>query len=108
MNVMMALIINGPVYVVLILTTEQSVYHTFLKYNGPFKLFISGLPNYSLFEPHFLCHRKSFCYRRLQYLSSKFQMHILLNEMKELAEQKKVPHRDFYNIRKVNLKAVSY
>lgn len=53
-----------------------------------------------------LCHRKSFCYRRLQYLSSKFQMHILLNEMKELAAQKKVPHRDFYNIRKVNLRAV--
>lgn len=49
------------------------------------------------------CHRKSFCYRRLQYLSSKFQMHILLNEMKELAAQKKVPHRDFYNIRKVLL-----
>ncbi|XP_067360039.1 AMP deaminase 2 isoform X2 [Channa argus] len=58
MNVMMALIINGPV--------------------------------------------KSFCYRRLQYLSSKFQMHILLNELKELAAQKKVPHRDFYNIRKVD------
>ncbi|KAJ0068793.1 hypothetical protein NL108_010867, partial [Boleophthalmus pectinirostris] len=58
MNVMMALIINGPV--------------------------------------------KSFCYRRLQYLSSKFQMHILLNEMKEMAAQKKVPHRDFYNIRKVD------
>ncbi|KAM9759050.1 AMP deaminase 2 isoform 2-T2 [Menidia menidia] len=58
MNVMMSLIINGPV--------------------------------------------KSFCYRRLQYLSSKFQMHILLNEMKELAAQKRVPHRDFYNIRKVD------
>lgn len=28
-------------------------------------------------------------------------MHVLLNEMKELAAQKKVPHRDFYNIRKV-------
>lgn len=53
----------------------------------------------------FLSNRKSFCYRRLQYLSSKFQMHILLNEMKELAAQKKVPHRDFYNIRKVNLRA---
>uniref|UniRef100_A0A8C9KQX6 AMP deaminase n=1 Tax=Serinus canaria TaxID=9135 RepID=A0A8C9KQX6_SERCA len=45
---------------------------------------------------------KSFCYRRLQYLSNKFQMHVLLNEMKELAAQKKVPHRDFYNIRKVD------
>uniref|UniRef100_H3A0A9 AMP deaminase n=1 Tax=Latimeria chalumnae TaxID=7897 RepID=H3A0A9_LATCH len=58
MNVLMALIINGPI--------------------------------------------KSFCYRRLQFLSSKFQMHVLLNEMKELAAQKKVPHRDFYNIRKVD------
>uniref|UniRef100_UPI00358DE4A0 AMP deaminase 2 n=1 Tax=Myxine glutinosa TaxID=7769 RepID=UPI00358DE4A0 len=45
---------------------------------------------------------KSFCYRRLQFLSSKFQMHVLLNEMKELAAQKQVPHRDFYNIRKVD------
>lgn len=34
-------------------------------------------------------------------------MHILLNEMKELAAQKKVPHRDFYNIRKVNWRAFS-
>uniref|UniRef100_A0A671MDG6 AMP deaminase n=1 Tax=Sinocyclocheilus anshuiensis TaxID=1608454 RepID=A0A671MDG6_9TELE len=50
----------------------------------------------------YFSNRKSFCYRRLQYLSSKFQMHILLNEMKELAAQKKVPHRDFYNIRKVD------
>lgn len=58
MNVLMALIINGPI--------------------------------------------KSFCYRRLQYLSSRFQMHVLLNEMKEMAAQKKVPHRDFYNIRKVD------
>uniref|UniRef100_A0A8D0CJ90 AMP deaminase n=1 Tax=Scleropages formosus TaxID=113540 RepID=A0A8D0CJ90_SCLFO len=49
-----------------------------------------------------MVNRKSFCYRRLQYLSSKFQMHILLNEMKELAAQRKVPHRDFYNIRKVD------
>lgn len=45
---------------------------------------------------------KSFCYRRLSYLSSKFQLHVLLNEMKENALQKAVPHRDFYNIRKVD------
>ncbi|RVE39801.1 hypothetical protein evm_015549, partial [Chilo suppressalis] len=41
---------------------------------------------------------KSFCYRRLSYLSSKFQLHVLLNELRELASQKAVPHRDFYNI----------
>ncbi|XP_071807049.1 AMP deaminase 2-like isoform X2 [Asterias amurensis] len=45
---------------------------------------------------------KSFSYRRLSYLSSRFHLHSLLNEMKELAAQKSVPHRDFYNIRKVD------
>ncbi|TKR80966.1 hypothetical protein L596_014929 [Steinernema carpocapsae] len=45
---------------------------------------------------------KSFCYRRLKYLENKFQLHVLLNELRELHEQKSVPHRDFYNIRKVD------
>ncbi|KAG1712136.1 AMP deaminase 2 [Nymphon striatum] len=45
---------------------------------------------------------KSFSYRRLTYLSSKFQLHVLLNELRELAAQKSVAHRDFYNIRKVD------
>uniref|UniRef100_A0A7M6DPC9 AMP deaminase n=1 Tax=Clytia hemisphaerica TaxID=252671 RepID=A0A7M6DPC9_9CNID len=45
---------------------------------------------------------KSFTFRRLQYLHSKFKLHCLLNEMKELASQKEIPHRDFYNVRKVD------
>ncbi|XP_052803791.1 AMP deaminase 2-like isoform X3 [Mya arenaria] len=45
---------------------------------------------------------KSFCFRRLSYLSGKFQLHVLLNELKESAAQRSVPHRDFYNIRKVD------
>ncbi|XP_014246417.1 AMP deaminase 2-like [Cimex lectularius] len=45
---------------------------------------------------------KSFCYRRLIFLSAKFQLHVLLNEGRELAAQKVVPHRDFYNIHKVD------
>jgi len=45
---------------------------------------------------------KSFCYRRLSYLHSKYQLHVLLNELRELAAQKAVPHRDFYNCRKVD------
>ncbi|XP_057301542.1 AMP deaminase 2-like isoform X2 [Hydractinia symbiolongicarpus] len=45
---------------------------------------------------------KSFTFRRLQYLQSKFQLHCLLNENKELAAQKEIPHRDFYNVRKVD------
>ena len=27
---------------------------------------------------------KSFCYRRLSYLSSKFQLHVLLNELRQV------------------------
>ncbi|KAG0174006.1 AMP deaminase [Apophysomyces sp. BC1015] len=45
---------------------------------------------------------KSFAFRRLRYLDSKWQMYILLNEFKELADSKRVPHRDFYNVRKVD------
>lgn len=45
---------------------------------------------------------KSFCFRRLSYLQSKFQLHCLLNEIRESASQKQVPHRDFYNVRKVD------
>ena len=46
--------------------------------------------------------RKTYCYRRLRYLESRFQLHVMLNEMKELKAQKMVPHRDFYNVRKVS------
>lgn len=45
---------------------------------------------------------KSFAFRRLRYLDSKWQMYILLNEFQELADSKSVPHRDFYNVRKVD------
>ncbi|KAF2397590.1 AMP deaminase [Trichodelitschia bisporula] len=45
---------------------------------------------------------KSFAYRRLQYLEGKFNLYILLNEYQEMADSKKVPHRDFYNVRKVD------
>eukprot|EP00794_Sanderia_malayensis_P011005 gene11005-12168_t len=45
---------------------------------------------------------KSFSFRRLQFLDSKFKLHLLLNEMKEMAALKENPHRDFYNVRKVD------
>ena len=45
---------------------------------------------------------KSFAYRRLQYLEGKFNLYYLLNEYQEIADSKKVPHRDFYNVRKVD------
>lgn len=45
---------------------------------------------------------KSFAFRRLQYLEGKFGLYVLLNEYQETADSKNVPHRDFYNVRKVD------
>uniref|UniRef100_A0A8B9HVR0 AMP deaminase n=1 Tax=Astyanax mexicanus TaxID=7994 RepID=A0A8B9HVR0_ASTMX len=45
---------------------------------------------------------KTYCHRRLNFLGSKFYLHEMLNEMAELKELKGVPHRDFYNVRKVD------
>jgi AMP deaminase len=45
---------------------------------------------------------KSFAFRRLQYLEGKFNLYVLLNGYQEVADSKRVPHRDFYNVRKVD------
>jgi AMP deaminase len=45
---------------------------------------------------------KSFAFRRLELLSARFQLHVQLNAEREIAESKAVPHRDFYNVRKVD------
>lgn len=45
---------------------------------------------------------KSFAFRRLQYLEAKWNLYSLLNEYREIAACKRVPHRDFYNVRKVD------
>ncbi|BGP55329.1 AMP deaminase [Rhodotorula sphaerocarpa] len=45
---------------------------------------------------------KSFAFRRLRFLESKWNLYVLLNEYREMAEMKRVSHRDFYNVRKVD------
>ena len=45
---------------------------------------------------------KSFAFKRLKYLETKWDMFYLLNEFEETAQSKKNPHRDFYNVRKVD------
>jgi hypothetical protein len=47
-------------------------------------------------------HVKSFSWMRLQLLEKRFDLHRLLNAQIEVDEQKTVPHRDFYNVRKVD------
>ena len=45
---------------------------------------------------------KSFAFKRLELLYAKYNLHILLNETREIDACKSVPHRDFYNVRKVD------
>mmetsp|Transcript_19955 Transcript_19955/g.64264 ORF Transcript_19955/g.64264 Transcript_19955/m.64264 type:complete len:978 (-) Transcript_19955:163-3096(-) len=45
---------------------------------------------------------KSFAHVRLVLLEQLFTLHVLLNGSRELRLQKAVPHRDFYNVRKVD------
>lgn len=45
---------------------------------------------------------KSLTFRRLRYMQAQFNLYHLQNETLEFDDQKKVPHRDFYNVRKVD------
>ncbi|XP_074309782.1 AMP deaminase-like isoform X2 [Silene latifolia] len=44
----------------------------------------------------------SACYHRLRFLEEKFRLYLLVNSDREFLAQKSAPHRDFYNIRKVD------
>jgi AMP deaminase len=46
---------------------------------------------------------KSFAFKRLQYLEARWNLYYLLNDHEETSESKKNPHRDFYNVRKVDV-----
>ncbi|KAK9843466.1 hypothetical protein WJX81_004251 [Elliptochloris bilobata] len=45
---------------------------------------------------------KTFSHHRLLLLEQKFNLHVQLNADKEFLAQKSAPHRDFYNVRKVD------
>jgi len=45
---------------------------------------------------------KSYSYRQLELLLARFNLHVLLNGTRENQSSKSVPHRDFYNVRKVD------
>uniref|UniRef100_UPI00398EC0FF AMP deaminase 3-like n=1 Tax=Pristiophorus japonicus TaxID=55135 RepID=UPI00398EC0FF len=46
--------------------------------------------------------RKTYCNQRLKILSSKFQLHLLVNEKKEFVDLQVASHSDFYNVGKVD------
>ncbi|ORX68326.1 AMP deaminase [Linderina pennispora] len=45
---------------------------------------------------------KTWAFRRLRYLDARWQLYVLLNEREETMQSKMVPHRDLYNVRKVD------
>ncbi|KAJ2611569.1 AMP deaminase [Coemansia sp. RSA 1804] len=45
---------------------------------------------------------KTWAYRRLEYLDTSWKMDALANEQKEMLESRMVPHRDLYNVYKVD------
>ncbi|CAA6654744.1 unnamed protein product [Spirodela intermedia] len=45
---------------------------------------------------------RTVCHRRLVLLEQKFNLHLMLNADAEFLAQKSAPHRDFYNVRKVD------
>lgn len=45
---------------------------------------------------------RTLCHHRLNLLEQKFNLHLMLNADREFLAQKSAPHRDFYNVRKVD------
>ncbi|KAG9142537.1 hypothetical protein Leryth_011630 [Lithospermum erythrorhizon] len=45
---------------------------------------------------------RTVCHHRLVLLEQKFNLHLMLNADREFLAQKSAPHRDFYNVRKVD------
>ncbi|GAA0150326.1 deaminase [Lithospermum erythrorhizon] len=45
---------------------------------------------------------RTVCHHRLGLLEQKFNLHLMLNADREFLAQKSAPHRDFYNVRKVD------
>ncbi|KAL6865048.1 hypothetical protein ACP4OV_016199 [Aristida adscensionis] len=45
---------------------------------------------------------RTVCHNRLNVLEHKFKFHLMLNADREFLAQKTAPHRDFYNVRKVD------
>ncbi|XP_034625922.1 AMP deaminase 3 isoform X4 [Trachemys scripta elegans] len=78
-----------------------------MKLNEPRSLPYPDLETYTLDLSHVLALTadgpiKTYCHKRLNFLESKFSLHEMLNEMSEFKELKSNPHRDFYNVRKVD------
>lgn len=88
--------------------TEDGVIHVYASKNDSVELF--PVPSATKFftDMHHILkvisngNVNSACYHRLRFLEEKFRLYLLVNADREFLAQKSAPHRDFYNIRKVD------
>ncbi|XP_057416255.1 probable AMP deaminase isoform X2 [Lotus japonicus] len=87
---------------------EDGVVHVFASKTDPEELFPVASSTAFFTDMHYILkvmsigNVRSACYHRLRFLEEKFRLHLLLNADREFLAQKGAPHRDFYNIRKVD------
>ncbi|KAL7585658.1 AMP deaminase [Lactuca sativa] len=87
---------------------EDGVIHVYAKKNSNEKLFpVVDATTFFTDLHHILKviaagNTRTVCHHRLGLLEQKFNLHLMLNADKEFLAQKSAPHRDFYNVRKVD------
>ncbi|PWA61408.1 AMP deaminase, Metal-dependent hydrolase [Artemisia annua] len=87
---------------------EDGVVHVYASENDTVDLFPVASATTFFTDMHHLLkiiavgNVRSACYHRLRFLEEKFRLHLLVNADSEFLAQKGAPHRDFYNIRKVD------
>ncbi|CAA7398203.1 unnamed protein product [Spirodela intermedia] len=87
---------------------EDGVVHVYANRNSSEKLFPVADATTFFTDLHRILrviaagNARTVCHRRLVLLEQKFNMHLMLNADAEFLAQKSAPHRDFYNVRKVD------
>ncbi|TXG56438.1 hypothetical protein EZV62_017751 [Acer yangbiense] len=87
---------------------EDGVVHVYASDNDTVELFPVASSTTFFTDMHHLLkimsigNVRSVCHHRLRFLEEKFRLHLLVNADREFLAQKSAPHRDFYNIRKVD------
>ncbi|XP_034211284.1 AMP deaminase-like isoform X4 [Prunus dulcis] len=87
---------------------EDGVIHVYANENDTVDIFPVASSTAFFTDMHYLLkvlsigNVRSACHHRLRFLEEKFRVHLLLNADREFLAQKSAPHRDFYNVRKVD------
>ncbi|KAI3811845.1 hypothetical protein L1987_21577 [Smallanthus sonchifolius] len=87
---------------------EDGVVHVYANTDSKEKLFPVADATAFFTDLHYILkiiaagNTRTVCHHRLGLLEQKFNLHLMLNADKEFLAQKSAPHRDFYNVRKVD------